>query len=86
MVKIIEYYKKLFSQVLDEKFIFDGFPPVICETKQQILSLLEIGQPTWILANSITKDALWKRFKLISELDAAQELSPEDDEKMLLLQ
>lgn len=31
---------------------------------------------------NILKDALWKRFKLKNEMDANQELTPEDDDKM----
>lgn len=79
--RIVDYYTRTFAPVLRDKFVFDGFPPG-CDTKAQQELFLGIGQPAWLLSTQIGKDQLWKRFKLKNEMDAAAELTPEDDEKI----
>ncbi|CAD8140791.1 unnamed protein product [Paramecium octaurelia] len=79
---IIKYYKDLFSNVTNEKYVFDGFPPG-CEKPEQILQFLNLGQASWVLNIGLDQTNQWIRYKIKSEIDAAQEMTDDDKEKMI---
>jgi hypothetical protein len=65
----VEYFKTLLVGTSD-RYLFDGFPPA-CEGVQHFEQFMSIGRASWVLHLVVSREQLWKRFKIKSEMDAA---------------
>ncbi|CAD8057877.1 unnamed protein product [Paramecium sonneborni] len=80
--QIIKYYKELFSNITNDKYLFDGFPPG-CDKPELITQFMNLGSASWILNIVVDQNNQWIRYKIKNEQDAAAEMTDDDKEKML---